>query len=216
MSGLDLVKVDRLIAKPDDQDVPKPTQGLRVLDVGSGPDSNAKRYWPDATVLTLDADPDTNPDVLGDLFHVPEPDASFDRILLSHVLEHVEYKRATDALTEMARLLAPGGELHVFVPSLEWAARQILSEKMSPATIMHIYGLQSTPWQYHKAGFTLMALRGVVSASGLNVAVARRAIYKIVGSDAQGKPYEFEAEQHYVVGVKPHAESTGTQAETNG
>lgn len=214
MSGLDLVSVDRL-PKSD-----TPPAKLRVLDVGAGSDSNAKGYWPDANVLTLDADPDTHPDVLGDLFHVPEPDASFDRILASHVLEHVEYKRVNEALTELARLLAPGGELHVFVPSLEWAARQILSESPSPATIMHLYGLQSTPWQYHKAGFTLMALRQVVSSVGLNVAVARRAIYKVVGKDAQGKPVEFECEQHYVVGVKPkevtHASEVGTQVEAHG
>lgn len=178
------------------------TKTLRVLDVGSGADSYAPKFWPGAEVLTLDADAGTHPDVVGDLFSVPEPDNSFDRILLSHVLEHVEYKRVHEALVELARLLAVGGELHIFVPSLEWAARQILSDQMSPATIMHIYGLQSTPWQYHKAGFTLLALRGVVGGAGLNVAIARRSIYHITGTNAQGEPVDFEAEQHYVVGVK--------------
>lgn len=175
---------------------------MKVLDVGAGEAQMAKHYWPEAEIFSLDADPATHPDLLGDLFSIPAPDGEYDRVLCSHVLEHVEYNRVVKACVEMGRVLAEDGELHVFVPSLEWAARQVLSEKMSPITIMHLYGLQSTPWQYHKAGFTLILLRQVVTQAGLKVAAAQRATYWVTGTTRDGKDFKYPAEQHYVVGVK--------------
>jgi SAM-dependent methyltransferase len=49
-----------------------------------------------------------------DITAVPVPDASFDAVLCSHVLEHVEDDRA--ALGEMRRVLRPGGWAVVLVP----------------------------------------------------------------------------------------------------
>lgn len=173
-----------------------------ILDVGSGPDSIARKMWPGCDLKTLDIDPDTHPDVVGSMLSIPEPDDTYDAVLCSHTLEHIEYRDVSAALTEMRRVLKPGGELHVLVPSLEWAARQILSEHMSQITIPHIYGLQSSPWQYHKAGFTLTILRDLFTRAGLRVTVARRGVYHVSGTDAKGNPVLIPAEQHYVVGAK--------------
>jgi SAM-dependent methyltransferase len=47
------------------------------------------------------------------------PDGSFDRIICSHVLEHVDDKKA---LRELRRVLKPGGFLILMVPIIEgWA-----------------------------------------------------------------------------------------------
>jgi SAM-dependent methyltransferase len=46
---------------------------------------------------------------------LPLPDASIDRILLVHTLEHCEAARET--LTELWRVLAPGGRLVIVVPN---------------------------------------------------------------------------------------------------
>lgn len=46
---------------------------------------------------------------------LPFPDAHFDGVLLNEVLEHVRDQRQT--LTELARVLAPGGVLAVFSPN---------------------------------------------------------------------------------------------------
>lgn len=50
----------------------------------------------------------------GDIYHLPFPDASFDRVIVSEVLEHLHDDRR--ALAEVSRVLAPGGRLAVSVP----------------------------------------------------------------------------------------------------
>jgi SAM-dependent methyltransferase len=53
-------------------------------------------------------------DIVSDILAIPEPDASFDAILCTEVLEHVpDPIRAVD---EMARLLRPGGSLIITAP----------------------------------------------------------------------------------------------------
>lgn len=53
-------------------------------------------------------------DYVSDLWEIPSPDASFDAILCTEVLEHIPYPN--EAIKEFARLLKPGGVLLVTVP----------------------------------------------------------------------------------------------------
>lgn len=53
-------------------------------------------------------------DLICDITSIPEPDASFDAILCTEVLEHVP--DPTNALDEFARLLKPGGKLILTAP----------------------------------------------------------------------------------------------------
>jgi len=53
-------------------------------------------------------------DVVSDITAIPEPDASFDAILCTEVLEHIP--EPTKALDEFARLLKPGGKLVLTAP----------------------------------------------------------------------------------------------------
>lgn len=53
-------------------------------------------------------------DIISDITEIPEPDASFDAILCSEVLEHLPYP--IDALKEFSRLLKPGGILIMTAP----------------------------------------------------------------------------------------------------
>ncbi len=59
--------------------------------------------------------------LMGDVTQLPFPDNAFDRIIASEVLEHVPDDAA--ALTELCRVLAPGGRLAVTVPT--WFPEQV-------------------------------------------------------------------------------------------
>jgi ubiquinone/menaquinone biosynthesis C-methylase UbiE len=104
--------------------------GQRVLDLGCGTGTlaiAAKQREPNAEVAGLDGDPemlglarekaaDARVDVelqQGLAHHLPYPDSSFDKVLSTLLFHHLtgEVKRA--AAREIARVLRPGGELHL-------------------------------------------------------------------------------------------------------
>jgi SAM-dependent methyltransferase len=59
--------------------------------------------------------------VVGDATRLPYPDATFDKIIASEVMEHIP--NDTGALDELARVLKPGGTLAVTVPA--WLAETV-------------------------------------------------------------------------------------------
>lgn len=66
--------------------------------------------------VNVDRDPASAADVVLDLDRFPYPfgDDTFERVEMSHILEHLEHTR--EVLSEVARILAPGGILVIRVP----------------------------------------------------------------------------------------------------
>lgn len=104
--------------------------GQRVLDVGCGTATltiGIKRAYKECDVVGIDADPDilrlarrklqesdTPVEVqLGSATQLPFPDASFDRVVSSLVFHHLDHDAKRTALREAARVLVPGGEIHI-------------------------------------------------------------------------------------------------------
>lgn len=117
--------------------------GQRALDLGCGAGRHvhAMYYYAKCHVVGLDlgfedvrrtrdgfgACPDMDPETkrsfsltVGNALSLPFPDASFDKIVCSEVLEHIpDYKQA---VAEIDRILKPGGTLAISVPRFfpEW------------------------------------------------------------------------------------------------
>jgi SAM-dependent methyltransferase len=111
--------------------------GERILDLGCGAGRHAfECLRRGATVVALDSDavelkgvsalmvameeagevppPAAGSTVCGDAAFLPFPDASFDRVIAAEVLEHIGTDVA--AMTELSRVLKPGGRMAVTVP----------------------------------------------------------------------------------------------------
>ena len=108
--------------------------------------------------------------VQGDALHLPFPDATFDRVICSEVLEHIPDDLA--AMRELTRVLRPGGTMAITVPRfgpelINWALsdeyhnvpgghvrifrRRVLTERLTSTGLVatshhHAHGLHSPYW----------------------------------------------------------------------
>jgi SAM-dependent methyltransferase len=167
--------------------------GDRLLDLGCGFGRHAfEAARRGASVIALDAGPEEVAQVRGtlaamveagelasdhpatavqgDALALPFPDATFDRVIASEVLEHIPDDRA--AMAELSRVLRPGGTMAVTVPragpeAINWALsdeyhdtpgghvriyrRSTLERRLSatglhPTGFHHAHGLHSPYW----------------------------------------------------------------------
>lgn len=178
----------------------QPGQKL-ILEIGANkkPQAQYIEAWKGAKLLTLDVDIEQHPDIVADAASMPkELIGKLDGLLASHVLEHFSYWKTEEVLQGWINCLKDGGEIHILVPSLEWAAREVLSEQPSPAVYAQLFAGQVNSWDVHLTGFTMRKLRSLMEKCGISVNVARTGVYHV----RVGTMGEFEALQHYVAGVK--------------
>jgi SAM-dependent methyltransferase len=167
--------------------------GDRLLDLGCGFGRHAfEAARRGASVIALDAGPEEVAQVRGtlaamveagelasdhpaaavqgDALALPFPEATFDRVIASEVLEHIPDDRA--AMAELARVLRPGGTMAVTVPragpeAINWALsdeyhdtpgghvriyrrstleRRLAASGLRPTGFHHAHGLHSPYW----------------------------------------------------------------------
>jgi len=77
----------------------------RVLEIGIGSGVTAKILRENnVELVTVDKDPNTNPDIVGDVLRLPFEDNSFDMAVAFAILEHLPFSSFTLALKEMRRV----------------------------------------------------------------------------------------------------------------
>lgn len=92
-----------------------------ILDIGGGERFQKwlapyKNLFEKCDYKTMDYDSSTGADVVGDIHAIPLKDATIDGIICHSVLEHIE--NPWKAMSEMTRVLRPGGKLFLYVPSI--------------------------------------------------------------------------------------------------
>ncbi len=120
----------------------------------------------------------------------------YDALVSYLALPRVHSSRAVKTIGWWKDALKPGGNLHIFVPSLEWAAAQVLSETPSLALQMHLYG-GDVPNNYLSA-YSMIDLRILCEMNGLAVTYARVGQYEI-----QNGENVYQCDTNYVMAVKP-------------
>jgi SAM-dependent methyltransferase len=90
--------------------------GTRRLNLGCGP--AARPGW-----INVDRRPAPGLDARADARQLPFPDRSFDVVVASHVLQDLPYPDVRAALSQIRRVLRPGGVLRLGLPDLERAVR---------------------------------------------------------------------------------------------
>lgn len=96
----------------------------------------------------------------GTLGEVALPAASFDAIVLSHVIEHVY--DPIGVLRECARLLAPGGTVVVITPNAESLGHRMLGRAwrgLEPPRHLHVFGPGALAACARKAGLRVAGMR---------------------------------------------------------
>lgn len=111
--------------------------------------------------------------VNGSLYDLPFPAETFDKAILSEVLEHVDDD--VKALRSVARVLKPGGLIAITVPHANypfwWDPINKTLETLFKTHIPH--GLLAGIWAFHVRLYTPEQLRKAVMAAGLEVASER-------------------------------------------
>lgn len=154
--------------------------GDSVLDVGAGTGTLAimvAREVPSARVTGLDADPDilalarrkaadagVEIDfVEGFSTELPFPDSHFDVVLSSLFFHHLERDVKTSTLSELHRVLEPGGRLHV----ADWGkpSDPVMAAASLPLRVFDGFGVTADnvsgalPGLFEQAGFEQVAVR---------------------------------------------------------
>ncbi len=129
--------------------------GLRILDAGCGTGRNVLEFGPLGTAFGVDSSPEAiefcrrrgvSGVSEGRIERLPFGDESFDLILATDVLEHLDDDYA--ALLELHRVAAPGARLLATVPAYRWLWSQ------------------HDAAHHHQRRYTLRTLRAVVRSAG--------------------------------------------------
>jgi len=175
---------------------------VKILDVGSGSESIATVIFgeiEDKQIVRMDADPDNCPDILHDITQ-PLPEelrGQFDLVLAAHVMEHIPRDHVVNSFRHVFSAVRDRGEVWVIVPSLEWAASEIVNKRDGVHVQALLYGAQTSALQNHLCGFTLASLRQMVEVCGLLVRKAYQSPFTIIVHDKQ-----YSAIQNIVIGAR--------------
>ncbi len=144
--------------------------------------------------ITFNADPATQPDILGDVRDIQGIDNdSVGVFYLSHVLEHVELSKVLATLSKLYTSLTKNGTLFISVPDLSVLTQLLSDVELDINQKIHvlrmIYGGQISPFDYHYFGYTYEILSAFLSAAGF-VGIRQVKYFDIHSDTSHFTPYK--------------------------
>jgi predicted SAM-dependent methyltransferase len=138
------------------------------LEIGSG-----RRPTPGYIHNDLNAFADI--DIVGNPWEISLPDNSLEEAIALGVMEHLTYDQFGLTLTNMHRLLKPGGQFYFDVPDIVAWCRYVVDHfdgKQIPFPIEHVfatlYGWQRWPGDEHKSGWHKPGLEQALAKAGFS------------------------------------------------
>ncbi len=103
--------------------------------------------------VNLDIDAKMKPDIIGNVYSLPFPDDSVDKVLLFHTIEHVRESEHRTLLSELRRVLKIGATLLVSYPEFVVCAKYFTENYLGMREFWKktIYGRQASFGDYHIA-----------------------------------------------------------------
>src|SRR5688572_33121180 len=93
-------------------------QGTRVLDAGCGEGVLVEEFQGRLAIEGIDPNYESDHVTRASLTTLPYGNAAFDRATCFDVLEHLTFEEQAKAISELFRVMLPGGELLWWVPTL--------------------------------------------------------------------------------------------------
>ena len=146
----------------------------------------AKQFWPDGELTTWTGNPLRPPSNYKN---------RFEHVFAYQVLQLAWNDEAQEVLERWQACLKEGGELHIFVPALEWAVNSYNIDDQPKNLWGHLYGFDKK--QPHHGIWDMRLLRADCMRADLAVVEARAISYEIeIGGES------YQAGLHYVHAVK--------------
>jgi SAM-dependent methyltransferase len=105
--------------------------------------------------VNVDIETSCKPDLIHNFTHVPLPygEGSVDRVYLFHVIEHIPKKLHRFVLSEISRVLKPGGEFYVSYPEFIECAKRYIENTEAKRDFWEatLYGRQLYESDFHVA-----------------------------------------------------------------
>jgi SAM-dependent methyltransferase len=169
------------------------TQSQPVLvNLGCGPEGVGRipAYFSSWKLLRVDIEPAVGPDIIADITDLSAiADGAANAIWTAHCLEHLFTHQVPQALSEIFRVLAPGGLACIVVPDLQVVANLVASDRLfsvlyespagpiTPHDVMFGFGAAIKAGRVsmaHRCGFTPSVLMQRLQQAGFGEIIARR------------------------------------------
>lgn len=150
---------------------------VRVLEVCTRAESDVRTVFGHLDLSVTHLDPRTI-DITQPL--PEEYNGAFDIVYISYALEFVDRLKIIQAFRNVISAARNFGEIWIIVPSMEWAANEIINRREGIHVQANLFGTQTTEGEHHKAGFTLEGLRQMVELCGLVTRKAYQSPYNIM------------------------------------